>query len=142
MVCPEEWSGVTPKPSLCSTGRPSLRPDLPPERRRAQWRSRIAIGDRGAARSVLDGREHGARLGQVGSEGAACSCRRPIGLQQRAIAGVAAQAAWAVENGEAAVGIFVNPYRGAHKMRSRGGRRDLEAAPVPFDGVVVADLAL
>ena len=37
------------KPSLCSTGRrPSLRPDLHPEERRAQERSRMAEGHRGS----------------------------------------------------------------------------------------------
>jgi hypothetical protein len=40
-----------------------------------------------------------------------------------------------------AVRVFLHPHRGAHEVRPSGAGRDLQAAPVPFDGVVVADLA-
>src|SRR5438128_8440387 len=53
---------------LCSIKWPFLRPDLVPEWRRAQPRSRLAEGHRRRrARSGLDGGEHGARLAQVGA---------------------------------------------------------------------------
>ena len=53
---------------LCSAETPFLRPGLTFAKRRAQRRSRLAEGHRqSAARSGLDGREHGAIVGQAGS---------------------------------------------------------------------------
>ena len=47
-----------------------------------------------------------------------------------------------VEDRQPAVGIFVHPHRGAHKMRPQRARRDLQGEAVPLDGIVVADAAL
>src|SRR5271163_5247670 len=73
------WVEATAEPLPCGTARPTwdvswfgwkgpfLRPGLTIPRRRAQPRSRMAEGDRAcAARSVLDGGEHDARLDQGG----------------------------------------------------------------------------
>src|SRR6516165_7196863 len=69
------------------------------------------------------------------------SCRLPA-IRWDDFGGVACQTARAMEDGQAAVGVFMDPDRDAHKVRPAGAGRDLQAASVPFDGVVVADLAL
>jgi len=64
--------------SLFGRTRPFLRPGLTSPRRRAQPRSRMAEGHRAcAARSVLDGCEHGATLGQTGAPAEAQQCATP-----------------------------------------------------------------
>ncbi|HEV2098804.1 MAG TPA: hypothetical protein VGR45_07735 [Stellaceae bacterium] len=55
---------------------------------------------------------------------------------------VIGQAVRAMEDRQAAVGIFVDAHDRAHEMRPQRARRDLQAEAAPFDGVVVADPAL
>ena len=58
---------------------PFLCPSLISPRRRAQPRSSMAVGHR-ERRSVLDGGEHGARLGQVGFADQARFFKRQLSL--------------------------------------------------------------
>jgi hypothetical protein len=46
------------------------------------------------------------------------------------------------EDRQPAVRVFVDAHLGAHEVRTQRRRRDLQGEPLPFDGVVVADLTL
>lgn len=71
----------------------------------------MAAGHREAARSVLDGPEHGAALGAGRSEGV---CR---GLPGRlAVNVIAGEAAWAVEDGQRAVDVLMYPDLGLDEV--------------------------
>src|SRR6185437_4667920 len=79
-----------------------------------------------------------AQIGRRGSVSRGLLC----GFGDGAVGVVVGEAMRPKEDGDRAVGIFVNADDGPDEVRPQTARRQLQAEPTPFHRVVVADAAL
>src|SRR5471030_2787423 len=94
-------------------------------RRGGQGWPRLGRGHRLAARSVLDGTEHCARLTAGRVRGFFLAVRRARLTDRDAAAVVATQAAPAMENRQPGVRILMHLHRRLHEVRTQRALRDL-----------------